>query len=386
MKLKNKPMSEFPLINENKGIPVFYPFVSRNAAKYVQDTLGSRWIGQGPKVELFEKKFEKKFLTSEKALAVGSGTDALHLAYILSDIKKGDEVLVPVFTCTATNFPLLYIGAKPVFVDIDKETMNLSIEDLLKKINKKTKAIVCVDYGGVPNKYDILLKICKKYKLKLISDAAHSLGSKYLGKHCATYSDFTTFSFQAIKTITTGDGGMLVLKNNKLYEKAKRLRWFGIDRKKKQSGIWENDLKEVGYKYQMTDISASLGLAALEEFEKIISKRNRLFQEYEMRLKDNPNIKIIGKSSTKKYFNSSWLITILISEKKRIKLMKNLRKQNIESAQVHYRNDRYSIFGKRNNNLKNMNELEHDYLVLPLHTKMTISDVKYICKIINLTC
>tara|TARA_B100001250_G_C19782718_1_gene782611 strand:+ start:810 stop:1964 length:1155 start_codon:yes stop_codon:yes gene_type:complete len=383
MKNKNRSMNEFPLMSEKKGVPLFYPYISPNAKKSLEKTLSSRWIGQGPKVDLFEKKFEKKFLTSQRALAVGSGTDALHLSYILSDIKKGDEVLVPVFTCTATNIPLLYIGAKPVFVDVDIDTMNISIEDLKKKITKKTKAIVCVDYGGVPNNYYALLKICKERNLKLISDGAHSLGSKYLGKHVATYSDFTTYSFQAIKTITTGDGGMLVIKDRKLYDKAKRLRWFGIDRSKKQSGIWDNDLKEIGYKYQMTDVSASLGLAALKDINNIIKKRNNLFKIYERELKKNKSIKIIGKSKTKEYFNSAWLITILLKEGKRLQIMKKLRKKNIESAQVHYRNDRYSIFGGRRNDLPNMDKIENQYLVLPLHPRISLKQAKYICDVIN---
>ena len=260
-------------VRQEKGIPLFLPKISKSGISSVVQTLKTRWIGQGPKVDKFEKEFKKKFLKNKlDALAVGSGTDALHLAYLLAGIKKGDEVLVPVFTCTATNLPLLYIGAKLVFLDIDLQTMNINLENLEKKITKKTKAIVCVDYGGVPNDFSKLLKICKKYKLKLISDAAHSLGSKFLGKYACTYADFTTFSFQAIKTLTTGDGGMLIIKNKKLFEKAKRLRWFGIDRSKKQLGIWKNDVRELGYKYQMNDIAASLGLAGLKEIDSIIKK------------------------------------------------------------------------------------------------------------------
>lgn len=375
-------MNEFPLLDNNKGIPLFLPKISNKGISSVVNTLKTRWIGQGPKVDKFEKIFKKKFLKkSFEALAVGSGTDALHLAYLLSDIKKGDEVLVPVFTCTATNLPLLYIGAKPIFVDIDLETMNLNLENLEKKITRKTKAIVCVDYGGVPNNYLRLNKICKKFKLKLISDAAHSLGSKYLGKYACQYADFTTFSFQAIKTLTTGDGGLLVIKNKKLLDKAKRLRWFGIDRSKKQLGIWENDVKELGYKYQMNDIAAALGLAGLDEIDKIMKKRINLFKEYEKNLKHN-SIEIIGKSKTSEYENCAWLITIIVHERKK-ELMKKLRKNGVESAQVHYRNDRYSVFGKRLKDMSNMDKLEDKYLVLPLYPSMRVSDVRKICKLIN---
>ena len=379
---KNTAMNEFPLLDSRKGIPLFLPKISKEGIKLVTQTLNTRWIGQGPKVNLFEKIFKKRFLGDKfEALAVGSGTDALHLAYLLAGVKRGDEVLVPVFTCTATNLPLLYIGAKPVFLDIDLATMNISLDDIEKKITKKTKAIVCVDYGGVPNDYSKLQQICRKHKIKLISDAAHSLGSKYLGKYACMYADFTTFSFQAIKTLTTGDGGLLVIKDKKLVEKAKRLRWFGIDRSKKQLGVWENDVKELGYKYQMNDISASLGLAGLKDITKIIKKRILLFKEYEKNLNHNL-ITIIGKSKTKKYITCPWLVTILV-EKKKKQLMIKLRKNGIESAQVHYRNDRYTVFGKRLKTLHNMDKIENKYLVLPLHPKMTQSDVKRICKIIN---
>ena len=172
-------------------------------------------------------------------MSTGSGTDALHLAYILAGIKKNDEVITPVFTCTATNIPLLYIGAKIKFVDADPNTMNICIKDLKKKITKKTKAIICVHYGGIPCDMDEIKKIAKKNKIKVIEDAAQALGGKYNKQNIGTISDFTTFSFQAIKHITTGDGGMLCIKDKKLIEKAKRIRWFGIDRKKKQLGIWK---------------------------------------------------------------------------------------------------------------------------------------------------
>lgn len=376
-----KPMNEFPLLNPEDGIPLFYPYVPKQAKENVIDTLSGRWIGQGPKVELFEREFKSKFLGNHEALAVGSGTDALHLAYLLSGVNSDDEVLVPVFTCTATNIPLLYIGAKPVFVDIDRESMNLDLEDLQKKLTKKTKAVVCVDYGGVPNRYDYLIDFCKKNNLKLISDAAHSLGSKYQGKFAGQYADFTIYSFQAIKTLTTGDGGLLAIKDPSLIEKAKRLRWFGIDRAAKQKGIWENDIVEVGYKYQMNDIAAAIGLAGLVEIDQVINYRNDLFSLYE-NLITSSRIKIVGRASHQNYYNAAWLITILI-DNDRFGLMKKLRDNKIESAQVHYRNDRYSIFGGRNSQCPNMDELEDNYLVLPLHVGVTFENVHKIANLIN---
>jgi dTDP-4-amino-4,6-dideoxygalactose transaminase len=142
--------------------------VPKEAIAEVTDTLSGRWIGQGPKVDRFEKLFEEKFLGDYKALAVGSGTDALHLAYLLVGVEAGDEVIAPVFTCTATNIPLLYIGAKVVFADIDPDTMNISVEDVRRRITPKTKAVVCVDYGGVPCDYDGLQALCDQHGLHLL--------------------------------------------------------------------------------------------------------------------------------------------------------------------------------------------------------------------------
>jgi len=379
--MKNS-MNEFPLMSPDEGVPLFYPHVPEGAVNEVMDTLQSRWIGQGPKVDLFEKKLKEKYLGDFSPLAVGSGTDALHLAYLLAGIKKGDEVLVPVFTCTATNIPLLYIGAKIVFVDIDPKTMNLCVKDLESKISERTKAVVCVDYGGVPCDYEQINKLCKKFNTLLIADAAHSIGSKYKGKYSGQLADFTIFSFQAIKTLTTGDGGLLIIKDPALMDKAKQLRWFGIDRCAKQKGIWENDIKEIGFKYQMNDISAAIGLAGMLEIDKVISYRNYLFKKYEECLSDCSHARLVGFSKTEDYFNSAWLATILVKSN-RHDLMKKLRENKIESAQVHYRNDRYTIFSESKIPLPNMDALEDRYLVLPLHTKMNVDNVAKICQLVN---
>ena len=379
--MKNKAMNEFPLLNENEGVPLFYPHIPEGAIEEVSDTLSGRWIGQGPKVDIFESQIKEKFLGACEPLAVGSGTDALHIAYLLAGVCPGDEVIVPVFTCTATNLPLLYIGARPVFADIDPETLNLDVADLEHRITDKTKAIVCVDYGGVPNDYDALRELCDKHDLKLISDAAHAMGTKYNNQYACQLPDFTIFSFQAIKTLTTGDGGMLVIKDPSLLALGKKLRWFGIDREAKQGGIWENDIVDVGYKYQMNDISAAIGLAGLKEIDNIINHRNSLFKCYQDLL-SSERVRLVGLAETSQYFNSAWLVTIIV-DSGRVELMNKLRSKNIESAQVHYRNDRYSVFGGRKNDLPNMDALEDRYLVLPLHTRINSDHVKEICEVIN---
>ena len=173
---------ELSIMSDKKGTVLFYPYIPKKSIKILENRLSTRWIGQGPMVDKFEKKFSKIFLNGKECVSTGSGTDALHLSYILADLKPGDEVIAPVFTCTATNIPLLYIGAKIKFADIDPDTFNISIDHVKKLITKKTKAIVFVNYGGLPCDLEELNKIAKKNKIKLIQDAAQSLGSTYKKK------------------------------------------------------------------------------------------------------------------------------------------------------------------------------------------------------------
>ena len=380
-----KPMRDMKImeVSEN-NIVLFHPHVPQNAVSYVTDTLNSRWIGQGPKVDQFEKKFLTMF-GGNHAVAVGSGTAALHLSYILENIKSDDEVLCPVFTCTATNIPFLYSNAKVVFVDIEKDSLNMSVDDLEKKITEKTKLISIVHYGGLPCNLKRISDLSKKYNIPVVQDSAHALGARYMKKNISEWSKYSMYSFQAIKTITTGDGGMLIINSDEdsLLEAAKRVRWFGIDRSKKQMGIWENDISEIGYKYQMTDISASLGLASLEEFDEIMYLRRTLLSEYESNLIGVEGLKYYGGSTNSDiYEHGAWLCTVRVE--RRLDLQKKLYSYGIETNQVHYRNDRYTVFKKAiSKDLNNMNEIEDEYLVLPLHTKMNTQDVKRICDVIK---
>jgi len=374
-----KKFTDFPLLeSKKKTYPLFYPYISKSSKNNIKKVLNSRWIGQGPLVDKFELKFKKKFNPSLDCVAVGSGTDALHLSYLLSGLKKNDEVICPVFTCTATNIPLLYIGAKIKFVDVDPSTLNINIDHLKKIVTKKTKAIVFVNYGGVPCDLNELNKIKKKYNLKLIQDAAQSLGSKYNGKDISNFSDFTIYSFQAIKHITSGDGGLLAFKKNKkILSLAQKIRWFGIDRIKKQGGTWENDIKEIGYKYQMTDLGACLLLDSLKNFNLILNHRRKIFNIYKKKLSNLKNISVVD-TLNKNLTNSYWLCT-LISDK-RLYLQKKLRKFNIETNQVHFRNDKYKIFKKfiKKNKFPNMDVIQDKYLVLPLNHKISIKDANFI--------
>jgi dTDP-4-amino-4,6-dideoxygalactose transaminase len=255
--------------------------------------------------------------------------------------------------------------------------MNIDVEHVRELVNERTKAIVCVHYGGLPCDMDELQSIADDWNIPIIEDAAHALGAKYKGKTIGEISDYTMYSFQAIKHITTGDGGMLAVREQD-EDAARRIRWFGIDRKAKQAGIWENDIKEVGYKYQMTDIAASMGLAALEGFNKVSNWRKHLFDIYCEELSSFSDVAVVGGNRDDRK-HAAWLFTILIEN--RYDLQNKLAELGIESNQMHFRNDRYSIFDKfcKGKVFPNMDEIENKYLVLPLHHKLTEDNVRRVC-------
>ena len=190
------------------------------------------------------------------------------------------------------------------------------------------------------------------------------------------------FSFQAIKHRTTGDGGMVIIKDKELVDKAERVRWFGIDRKAKQAGIWENDITEIGYKYQMTDIAAAMGIVSLAEFDVQSKLRKKLFKTYSEELNNCQRLRVVGSGFTDRE-HAAWLFTVIVQD--RYKLQEKLRDNKIESNQVHFRNDRYSIFKEytAGKEFPNMDKVEDDYLVLPLHTKMSVKDVRRVCSVIK---
>jgi dTDP-4-amino-4,6-dideoxygalactose transaminase len=249
-------------------IKLFTPFVSEHAIQNAEQVLRSGFLAEGNEVKQFEHEFSNKFQV-QNVVALNSGTSALELAYELAGIGEGDEVITPVLTCTATNLPLVRRKARIVFADIDYD-LNINVEDVKRKITSRTKAIVFVHFGGNNRGLAELLEI----GLPIIEDAAQAIGSDYWG-----HGDFTAVSFQAIKTLTTGDGGALICKRTEDYDKARRLRWFGYDREAKQR-LGDADLIEAGYKYHMNDISASIGRGNLAHIDEVLEHKKRLAEVY----------------------------------------------------------------------------------------------------------
>ena len=339
-------------------VKLFKPFVSWWAIWNVVRVLRSGYIAEGPEVKAFEQEFKEKFKLSHDVIALNSGTSALELAYELAGIGEGDEVVTPVFPFVGTNIPLIRRRAKIVFADIDRD-MNVSVDDVRDKITSQTKALVFVHFAGNSRGLKEMRALADEHKISLIEDAAQALGSDEWG-----IGDFVCVSLQAIKTLTTGDGGFLICKDDKLAEKARRLRWFGFDRPKRQK-TGDSDVREAGYKYHMNDIAAAIGRGNLKVIDKIITHRKRLIAAYR------------GGGVEHAYI---WIAYTFTHERE--KLRAYLQERGIETGIHHFRNDAYTLFGGRQR-LSMMDELENAYIILPLHMGMSVGDVQHICNLIG---
>jgi perosamine synthetase len=270
-------------------IPIAKPYLTKDEAQAAYDTILTGWITQGPRVAEFEEKFTE-YTGAKYAVAVSNCTTALHLAFIVAGIKEGDEVICPSMSYIATANSIKYVGAIPVFAEIDPETYNLSITDTEKRITQKTKAVLLVHQVGMPADIDSFRKLCEKHKLVLIEDAACAIGSVYKGQKIGTHSELVCFSFHPRKVISTGDGGMITTTREDYYLRLKQLRQHAMsvnDRVRHLSDkvIFEDHL-EVGYNYRMTDIQASVGIRQLEKLDWIIGERRKIAEKYHAAFRD----------------------------------------------------------------------------------------------------
>lgn len=351
-------------------ITLFWPYVSDQTRQAIAEVLKTRWIGQGPAVESLERKFET-LLATPHAISLNSCTSAIHLALILAGVGEGDEVITTPMTCSATNIPILYCRAKAVFADIQTETLNIDPESVTRKITPKTKAVLAVHWGGQPCDMDALHDIAKKKGLAVIEDAAHALGATYHGKSVGALSDFTCFSFQAIKQVTSGDGGMLTTLHAEWAHHARLLRWYGMDRNFKGSFYEKHHITEVGYKYHMNDIVATMVSTQLDELPTLASRRKDIVNRYRKELSQVPGLTLLQEKKDRT--SGNWLFTILVE--KRDDFMNLLAGHDIESHLVHVRCDIFPIFGGGRQELPIMNHAESRYVSIPLHNHLTDEDV-----------
>ena len=354
--------------------------------KMVDRVIRSKWLTMGETVQKLEKNFAD-FVGAKHAIAVSSGTAALHLAMRALEIKPDDEVIVPSLSFVASSNAIMYVGAKPVFVDISSlNDFNLSCDDLKKKITSKTKAIVVVHYGGYLADMEEIKKIARKHKLFIIEDSAHAIGADLSSKMAGTLGDVGCFSFFSNKNLATGEGGMVVTDDDRLARKIKLLRSHGMTSmtlNRHKGHAYSYDVVELGYNYRMTEISAALGILQLEKLIKGNKKRKALTDLYVANLKEADSLSIPFQDYPRK--SSYHLFPVLLNRKvNRKKFMELLKKEGIQSS-IHYPSiHKFSYYRK---NLKGsqtklpLTEYVGTHEVtLPLHPLLKKEDVIFVCE------
>ncbi len=359
-------------------IPLFKVFMPESVQKPLLDTLMSGYIGQGPRVVEFEALLAK-WIGNSNVLTVNAGTSALHLVYHMLLENPGDEIITTPMTCTATNTPIVNTkGGKIIWADVDPHTGLIDPNDIEKKITPRTKGIVMVHLGGNPCDIDRINSIAKKHNLKTIEDAAHAFGSTYKGRRLGNdTSDFVMFSFQAIKHLTTIDGGALITKSEKDYKRGKLLRWYGIDREVKSEDLrCEEDVKEAGYKFHMNDVCAVVGIEMMKYVEEIIAKHRANAKFY------NENLKVEYVKESPDSESAYWMYTIHIKDGRRDKFMRYMKDNGVLVSKVHSRNDTHTMFKDFQTELPGLEEYYESMCSIPVGWWLTEEERK---KIVDLT-
>lgn len=341
----------------------------------LENVLYSGYIAQGEAVDTFEHEFAQ-FIGNKNCLSINSGSSALHIALILAGVTQNDEVISTPITAEPTNTVIAQTGAKIVWADIDLKTGNLCPKDVEKKITKKTKAIMAVAYAGMPIDIAQFKKIEKKYNIPIIEDGAHALGASYKNKKLGNHFDYTIFSFQAIKHLTTIDGGMLCVKNAKKYKESKLIRWFGLDKNKTR---FENDISVQGYKYHMNNINAKIGSVQLKYFDKVLHAYIDNGKYFDSALKNINGLELM------EYYDYSepsyWLYTMKV--KKRARFIKMMESSGIMASPLHKRNDVHSIFKQSKTNLPNVDSFNKEWVHIPCGWWVSHKDRKFIADTIK---
>jgi dTDP-4-amino-4,6-dideoxygalactose transaminase len=387
-------------------IQLFKVHMASTAAEEVAKVLNSGYVGQGPKVDQFEKDLQD-FLYVDKLVTLNSGTSGLHLAlHLLKKPRKsnqifhgvastedfwpglqpGDEILATALTCTASNWPILAHGLKIKWVDIDPTTLNMDLDDLERKITPTTKAIILVHWGGYPNDLDKIKQIQQKayqiygFKPAVIEDGAHSFGSKYKGKYLGNHGNMVMYSFQAIKHITSVDGGLLTLPHQELYKRAKLLRWYGIDRDSNRKDFrCEADIEEWGYKFHMNDVCATVGIENLKHANTIIQKHQENAAYYDENLKNIPGVTLLKREEG--HESAFWIYSLLVED--RDGFMNHMKNCNIVVSQVHERNDKHSCVREYKSSLPALDRTIGKVVSIPVGWWVSAEDREYIVSCIK---
>ncbi len=370
-------------------IPYGRQMIEDDDIQAVVDVLKSDYLTTGPKIAEFEKSVAD-YVGSKYAVAVSNGTAALHAACFAAGIGAGDEVITTPITFAASANCVLYCGGKPVFADIDPQTYNIDAEDIKRKITARTKAIIPVHLAGQPCDMDAIHKIAEEYRLTVIEDGAHALGSVYKGKKIGALSDMTTFSFHPVKPITTGEGGMVVTDDEQLYQKLVLFRSHGITRDAslltEDGGPWFYQQLELGYNYRITDIQCALGYSQMKKLQRFIGRRRELAARYDEALKDCPHLLL--PYQLPQTDSGYHLYIIQVTDCDRRQVFEELRAKGI-GVNVHYipvyYHPYYREHGYRDVCCPHAEQLYQRMISIPLHAGMTDAEQDYVVKCIKET-
>lgn len=354
-------------------IPVYQPSLDGNEKKYVNECLDSTWISsKGKFVTEFENSFAS-YVGVKHATTVSNGTVAIHLALLALGIGEGDEVIVPTLTYISSVNTIVYTGAKPVFVDSLQETWQIDPSDVIRKITPKTKAIMAVHLYGHPCDMDALVAICKEHNLFLVEDCAEAIGTLYKGKHVGTFGDISTFSFFGNKTITTGEGGMVITNDETLHDRSVHFKGQGLA---KHRQYWHD---VIGYNYRMTNICAAIGLAQLEQVESVLIEKKRVADTYRKCLETtsvtfhNP----IGDD----IYHSYWMCSILVKDAKQRDVVRDhLDKEGIETRPLFYPVHTMPMYSTQYQRHPVAENLGWRGMNLPSYPGLKAEEIEFICE------
>lgn len=356
-------------------IPIARPFIGREELKNIEKVFKTNWLGMGSSVYEFEKKIEA-YLGVRHAIAVNTGTTAIHLALSSIGIGPGDEVIVPSLTFAGSVQPIVSLGAKPVFCEVEPDTLNIDVKAAGECITRKTKAILCVHYGGLACEMDGLLKIARQSKVRIVEDAAHAFGSRYKGKMVGGFGDITCFSFDPIKNLTCGEGGSVTTNSAKLAEILRRKRILGISKdtwmRYKNKRSWFYEVVTEGYRYHMSNINAAIGLAQFKRFEKFIERKRRIVMEYDRFFKGINGIELLRRDY---YQTAPFNYTIKI-RKNRDMFVEYMKNRRISVGINYIPNHIQPFFRKFAKKLPVTERVWKEIASLPLYYDMTRGDIE----------
>ena len=373
-------------------IPFSSPLIEEEEKQEIIDTLNSGWLTTGPKVKQFEKDFAG-YIGSKHAIAVNSCTSALHLALDAIGVKEGDEIIIPTMTFAATAEVVTYFNAKPILVDCEQSSLLIDANKIEEKITDKTKAIIPVHYGGQSCEMDEIQRIASTNNLKVIEDAAHALGTKYKGRFIGTVGDITCFSFYVTKSITTGEGGMICTENDAFAERMRLMSLHGISKdawkRYTSEGSWYYEIIDAGYKYNLTDIAAALGITQLKKCDEFYRKRKKIADRYNEAFSSISELKT---PECRHYETHAWNLYVVQLDLGKLKLN---RAQFIESMKeygvgcsvhfipLHLHPYYKGAFGFKPDDFPLASDKYERIVSLPIYPKMTHEDVEYVVECVT---